>query len=456
MSGNVIDVEAPGQAPQVPPALSDAYRRYAMFLLLLICIINYLDRQIVYILGEPIKQELQLADWQLGLLSGLAFGLLYTFLGLPIARLAERANRPLIIASATGIWSVFTVMCAYVTSFNQLLLARVGVGVGEAGCTPPAHSLIVDTAPPEKRSSALAFYGMGPPLGGLLGMAFGGLIADAYGWRTAFLVAGAPGLVLAGLAAVTLVEPRKRLAQAAAQMREKTPSMIATLKYLWSKESYRFMAAAQILKVFIQLGYAPFLASFYLRNHTQELEQTATSLGASFGYNLGAIGLLGMVLGLSNGLGGAVGVWFGGAMADRFGTRDARNYVRIPAIAAIAAIPVFVTAMLVDSAIISLLLITLHGFIASIWYGPAFAAAYSVSPGNMRATNSALLLFLANLFGLGLAPLGVGLISDVLGADMGTGDGLRWALIILSMIGFVTAWLFWRCGRTLREDMVAF
>jgi MFS family permease len=456
MSGNTVNVEAASPSPQVPSALSAAYRRYAMFLLLLICIINYLDRQVVYILGEPIKEELQLADWQLGLLSGLAFGLLYTFLGLPIARLAERANRPLIIATATGVWSIFTVLCAYVTSFNQLLLARVGVGVGEAGCTPPAHSLIVDTAPPEKRSSALAFYGMGPPLGGLLGMAFGGLIADAYGWRTAFLLAGAPGLAFAVLAAFTLVEPRKRLEQATAQIREATPSLIATLRYLWSKESYRFMACAQILKVFIQLGYAPFLASFYLRNHTQELEETAASLGATFGYNLGAIGLLGLVLGFSSGLGGAIGVWFGGVMADRFGSRDARNYVRIPAIAAIAAIPVFVTGMLVDSAIVSLLLITLHGFIASIWYGPAFAAAYSVSPGNMRATNSALLLFLANLFGLGLAPLGVGIISDVLGADMGAGNGLRWALIVLSMIGFLTAWLFWRCGRTLREDMVAF
>jgi MFS family permease len=454
MSATVTEPDLQGAQHAPPATVSEAYRRYAMFLLLLICIINYLDRQVVHILGEPIKTELGLADWQLGLLSGLAFGLLYTFLGLPIARLAERANRPLIIATATGVWSIFTVLCAYVTSFNQLLLARVGVGVGEAGCTPPAHSLIMDYAPPEKRSSALAFYGMGPPLGGLLGMAFGGLIADAYGWRTAFLVAGAPGLAFALLAAISLVEPRKKLALAAERVREATPSMIATFRYLWSKESYRFMAMAQVLKVFIQLGYAPFLASFYLRNHTAELGAAATSLGARFSYDLGAIGLLGLVLGVTNGLGGALGVWAGGAMADRFGQRDARNYVRIPAIAAIAGIPVFVCAMLVQDVALSLALIALHGFIASIWYGPAFAAAYSISPGNMRATSSALLLFLSNLFGLGLAPLGVGIVSDVLGADMGAGEGLRWALIVLTMVGFVTAWLFWRCGRTLREDIV--
>ncbi|MCB2064046.1 MAG: MFS transporter [Novosphingobium sp.] len=456
MSATATDAPTDGAGSAVPPEMSAAYRRYAMFLLLLICIINYLDRQVVYILGEPIKEELGLADWQLGLLSGLAFGLLYTFLGLPIARLAERANRPLIIASATGVWSVFTVLCGYVTNFTQLALARVGVGVGEAGCTPPAHSLIVDYAEPEKRSSALAFYGLGPPLGGLLGMAFGGLIADAYGWRTAFLLAGAPGLAFAVLAALTLVEPRNRIKQAAERIREATPSLIATLKYLWSKESYRFMAVAQILKVFIQLGYAPFLASFYLRNHASELQATATSLGGALGYDLGAIGLLGIVLGVSNGLGGAIGVWFGGMMADRYGKRDVRNYVRIPAIPAIAGIPVFVTAMLVDSVTVSLLLIFLHGFIVSIWYGPAFAAAYSVSPGNMRATNSALLLFLSNLFGLGLAPLGVGIVSDMLGADMGAGEGLRWALVILAMVGFITAWLFWRSGRTLQQDMVAF
>ncbi len=454
MSGQITDGAVPGDAASTLPTASAAYRRYAMSLLLVIAIINYLDRQVVYILAEPIKNELNLADWQIGLLSGLAFGLLYTFLGLPIARLAERSNRPLIIATATGVWSIFTVLCAYVTTFTQLALARVGVGVGEAGCTPPAHSLIMDYAPPEKRSSALAFYGMGPPIGGLLGMAFGGLIADAYGWRAAFLVAGAPGLAFALLAALTLVEPRKQLALATQKVREATPSLLATLKYLWSKESYRFMAVAQVLKVFIQLGYAPFLASFYLRNHAQELETTATSLGRTFNYDLGSIGLLGLVLGFMMGVGSALGVWAGGRMADRFGQRDARNMVRIPAIAAIVAIPVFVAAMLVEDAAVSLLLVTLHGFIASIWYGPAFAAAYSISPGNMRATSSALLLFLANLFGLGLAPLGVGIISDVLGADMGAGEGLRWALVILSMIGFVTAWLFWRCGRTLREDIV--
>lgn len=451
----MIEEMAEGDASLAQPLeLSAGFRRYAMSLLLAICIINYLDRSVVNILAEPIKRDLGLADWQLGLLSGLAFGVLYTVLGLPIARLAERRSRPLIIATATGVWSVFTVVCGFAQNFVQLALARVGVGVGEAGCTPPAHSLIMDYAPPEKRSSALAFYGLGPPLGGLLGMAFGGLVADAYGWRVAFLIAGAPGIAFAILAALTLAEPRTALARAAGQVRQASATLGETLRFLFAKRSYRFMALAQTLKVFISLGYGPFLASFYLRNHAGQLAGTAKSLGAMVGYDLGPVGFLGITLGLMNGIGAMLGVWVGGVVADRLGPADPRRYVTFPAMAAIAAIPVFAAAMLVDNVGLSLSLAAVHAFISSIWYGPAFAAAFSVSPPHMRATNSAILLFLSNMIGLGLAPLGVGLLSDALGAGMGAGDGLRWALVALSLVGFLTAWLFWESAKTLREDMV--
>ena len=178
--------EAASEHPTVPP-LAAPKRRYALTVLLVIYILNFLDRQVVNILAEPIKLELGLADWQVGVLTGLAFALFYTFLGLPIARLAERGNRVKIISVAVAIWSLFTMACGLATNFVQLLLARIGVGVGEAGCTPPAHSLISDYAPKEKRASALAFYSLGIPLGSLAGMALGGLIADAYGWRAAFL-----------------------------------------------------------------------------------------------------------------------------------------------------------------------------------------------------------------------------------------------------------------------------
>jgi len=205
---------APESPPDAIPLVSDGYRRYALTLLLVIYTLNFLDRQVVNILAEPIKKDLGLHDWQLGMMTGLAFALFYTVLGLPIARLgiarlAERANRAWIISGAIAAWSGFTLLCGFAQNFPQLILARIGVGVGEAGCTPPAHSLITDYVPRDRRASAIAFYSIGTPLGSLLGMAMGGVVADAWGWRAAFLVAGAPGLLMAALALLTLKEPRK-------------------------------------------------------------------------------------------------------------------------------------------------------------------------------------------------------------------------------------------------------
>src|SRR5213078_5045417 len=198
------------EAPVVLPALpSRVYRSYALSLLMLIYVVNFVDRQVVSILAEPIKRDLHLADWQLGLMTGLAFAVLYTVLGLPIARVAERGDRPWIIAASVAVWSAFTAVSGMAQTFAQLVLARIGVGVGEAGCTPPALSLIADTVPREQRASAVSIYMLGAPVGSLLGLALGGLIADAFGWRMAFVLVGLPGLVLAATAALTLREPRR-------------------------------------------------------------------------------------------------------------------------------------------------------------------------------------------------------------------------------------------------------
>ncbi|MDP3854491.1 MFS transporter, partial [Phenylobacterium sp.] len=216
----MTETAAPSAEPIITPAtstisaapFSPAYTRYAMFLLLGIYIVNFLDRAVINILAEPIKNELHLADWQLGLMSGLAFAIFYTVLGIPIARLAERKNRPIIIGTAVAVWSGFTALSGQANSFVTLVLCRFGVGVGEAGCTPPAHCLIADYVPLVLGGAALAFYSMGTPLGGLLGLVLGGLVADAYGWRAAFLVAGLPGILFALLCWFTLKEPRKILA----------------------------------------------------------------------------------------------------------------------------------------------------------------------------------------------------------------------------------------------------
>jgi len=237
----------------------------ALILLLAVYTVNFLDRQIVSILAEPIKRDLHLSDTQLGLLTGLAFAIFYTFLGLPIARLAERSNRVTIIGVSLAVWSGFTVVCGLATNYTQLLLARIGVGVGEAGCTPTAHSLIADYVPKSQRASALAFFAMGTPLGSLLGSSLGGVMSDTFGWRTAFLLAGVPGLLLTAVVFLTLREPRKELsALARARMAEtqKTEgSFGATLRYLARKRTFWLVAFGAATLAFIGYGNGAFVYS---------------------------------------------------------------------------------------------------------------------------------------------------------------------------------------------------
>lgn len=439
----------PTAEPEVQPT-SPGYRSYALWLLLGIYTLNFLDRQVVNILAEPIKQELGLKDWQLGALTGLAFAVFYTFLGIPIARLADRANRPMIIAGALAIWSGFTVACGLATNFVHLLLARIGVGVGEAGCSPPSHSLITDYTPKEKRASALAFYSMGIPLGSLAGMALGGLVADAHGWRVAFFVAGAPGIVLAIIAALTLKEPRKALAAAQAKQTADAPSFAEAMKELRSKKSFWLIAFAGSLISFIGYGHLAFYGSFFFRNHGPQLAELAASMGG-----LGPAGFLGTALGLIIGIFGATGTFVGGQIADRAAKKDIRAYVSVPATAGILGIPFFLVAMTTDNAAVALAMLALPTFLNSLWYGPVFAAVQSLVQPRTRATAAAVLLFVINLIGLGLGPLFVGMLSDALGARMGEAEGVRWALLLSASVGLVAALLFWLARKTIREEIVS-
>lgn len=448
-----------GAGPNAAPAAADvplvpysaSYRRYAMWLLLGIYVINFLDRQVINILAEPIKEELGLADWQLGLMSGLAFAVFYTFLGIPIARLAERKNRAVIIGSAVTLWSAFTALCAVAGNFWQLIIFRIGVGVGEAGCTPPAHSLIVDYTPKEKRASALAFYSMGTPIGGLLGLVMGGIVADAYGWRAAFLVAGVPGLLFAALAFFTLKEPRRLIAEHSGKIAVASATFGETVAYLAKRNTFWFIAVAAAIKAFIGYGHAPFTASFFLRNHTAEIAALAKSFG------LGPVGFLGLALGLISGTAGAFGSYAGGWIADKYGRNDLRAYMVAPAIASLVTIPVYIVAVSVNSAVIGLFILAINAFLGTLWYGPVYGTGQSVVPPHMRATAAALLLFIINLVGLGLGPLAVGLLSDFYnkGLGMGAGEGVRWALITSTLFGLIAFGCFWRARKTIREDTVS-
>ncbi|MBB5686605.1 spinster family MFS transporter [Sphingobium boeckii] len=437
-------------APAVSP-VSPGYRRYALSVLLLIYILNFLDRQIVAILAEPIKNDLHLADWQLGLMTGLAFALFYTVLGIPIARVAETGNRPRIIAAAAGAWSLFTIACGFAQNFVQLVLCRVGVGIGEAGCTPPAHSLISDYTPREKRASALAFYALGTPIGGLIGMALGGVIADAYGWRMAFLVAGAPGVIMAIVAWTTLREPRSKLAADLAARRAARPSLKQAFAEIRSKRTFWLIAFAAAIKAFIGYGAAAFLAPFFFRNHAAEL----TLLADDFG--LGLTGFLGITLGIVLGLTGAVGTYMGGYLADRFGAKDLRAYVSIPAVSTLLGIPFYIFGLLADSAVTALILFAFPPILNTLWYGPGYAAVQGLVRPETRATATAVLLFLINLIGLGLGPLGVGAVSDLISGPMGFGaaEGVRWSLMLFILFGALASALFWMARSSIREEMVS-
>ena len=445
------DAPAPTAPPAPPFTFSSGYARYVMWLLLGIYIVNFLDRQVVNILAEPIKNDLNLADWQLGLMSGLAFAIFYTVLGIPIARLAERKNRAYIIGSAVAVWSGFTALCATATNFVQLIFYRIGVGVGEAGCTPPAHSLIVDYVPKEKRASALAFYAMGTPIGGLIGLVMGGIVADAYGWRAAFLIAGAPGLIFAALAFFTLKEPRRMMAQHAAQVAAASATFTQTMAYLGKKPTFWYISFAAAIKAFIGYGHAPFTASFFLRNHTAEVAALADDFG------LKSVGFLGLALGIISGTAGAIGSYVGGWIADKFGKNDLRAYMVAPGLASLITIPVYIFAVTVDSAAIGLCTLAINSFLGTLWYGPVYGTGQSVVPPHMRATAAAILLFIINLIGLGLGPLGVGILSDYFNKGMGMGpaEGVRWALIVSALFGLAAFACFWMARRTIREDTVS-
>jgi MFS family permease len=427
-------------------AVSAAYRRYALGFLFVSYTLNFLDRQVVTILAEPLKLDLHISDTQLGLLTGLAFGLVYCGFGLPIARLADRFNRVWIIGGSLTVWSVCTILCGRAANFPALVVARVGVGVGEAGAAPASMALIADYTPREKRASALAFYTMGAPIGGLLGMALGGVIADAYGWRTTFLIAGLPGLLLGVVAFATLKETRQGPAAAPAQL-----GLGAVFRHLRHARTFWLMSFASAARSFLLYGQAPFLGVFFLRVHGPQV----AALGAQVG--LKSVGVVGIALGLVSGVFGAVSNWLGGLIADHYAARDLRAYGAVPAIAALAPIPFCVAAFMVHSVPLALALLIPGNLLGGLWFGPVLSSIQGLVPREMRATASSISMFIMNIIGLGLGSLVVGTMSDMFNVDFGLGsaEGVRWALIVSSTFALVPALLFWMTRATIREEMVS-
>jgi len=412
---------------------SPAYARYVLGLLFVVYVFNFIDRQILAILLEPIKKDLGVTDSAMGFLTGIAFALFYTAAGIPIARLADSGSRRTVIAVGLAIWSAMTAASGLARTFAQLALARIGVGIGEAACTPPAHSLLADYFPPERRATALAVYGMGVHVGILFGFVIGGWVNEAYGWRAALYVVGLPGLLLSVLVGLTVREPVRGAADGFVTPPEPVPFREAAAE-VRGLASLRHMALGAGLHSFAGYALAAWGPAFMVRVH-----------------HMGT-GEVGATLGLVTGLAGATGAITGGLLADRLGRRDARWTLWVPAIASTLEVPLLLAFLIVPSRTLSLV-IAFPGILAgAMWLGPVFATSANLVRPALRAFTSSLMVFVINLIGLGLGPQAVGLLNDALGARFGA-EAIRWSLCTVALANLWAAGHWVWAARTLREDL---
>jgi MFS family permease len=411
-----------------------------LWTLLVVYILNFLDRQIVAILAEPMKLEFGLSDTQLGLLAGPAFAVFYAVLGVPIARYADKAstNRVWLISVSLAVWSAMTAVCGLAQNFLQLALARVGVGVGEAGCTPAAHSLIADSVPPEKRSSAIAFYGLGIPIGGLLGLIIGGIVNDLYGWRAAFMIVGAPGVILAFVLPKIIRDPR-RSAEAIATASQQPPagpalSVGEAAREIFSSKAYLYIFIAASFTAFLSYGKGLWTISLFIRSHGFSTTEAGISMAVALG------------------LSGIIGTWLGGKMADVFGKRDRRHLLTMPALGMTVAAPLLFVSYWSTDWRIAVAMLIIPTILNSAYYGPAYGCVQGLVRREARAVAASLVVFGQNLIGLGLGPLAFGMLSDALQPMAGT-DSVRWVLYGAAWLGLIPAFFFWRASLRLTAEM---
>ncbi len=417
-----------------PGIFSPAVRNYALSVLVVVYTFNFIDRQILSILLEPIKQDLGLSDSALGMLTGFAFALFYATLGIPIARFADRGNRRNLIALALTIWSGMTALSGLAQNFWHLLLARIGVGVGEAGCSPPAHSMIADYFPAENRATALGIYSLGIPFGILFGFIAGGWLNEFFGWRVAFFVVGIPGVLLALLVRYTLREPPRGMAEGRVAEVEQ-PTVMETFRFLWSKRSFRHMAVGGGLTAFVGYGVVTWVPSFLIR---------------SYGMSTGDVGTyLGLILGIP----GGIGIALGGYLADRYGARDTRWYLWVVAVALIACVPLSFGVYLSATAFASLMFLIIPILLGNFYQATTFSQTQGLVSLRMRSVAAAVLLFILNIIGLGAGPQAVGILSDVLQPQYGD-ESLRYALLILSLVNVWSAYHYYLAGKYLKDDLV--
>ena len=402
-------------------------------LLLLTYIFSFIDRQILGILAPRIKADLHLTDTELGLLGGLAFALLYTTLGIPVARLADRFSRVWIITVSLALWSAFTAACGAAANFAQLFAARVGVGIGEAGGVAPSYSLIADYFPPAERARAFAVYSLGVPIGGAAGILFGGLIASAVDWRLAFIVVGAAGVLIAPGLRLLITDPPR--GQFDPPVTEASATLAQTLVFLAAKPSFWGLSVAAGSAAILSYGLTFWLPSFFIR---------------SFGLDLLEVSLLfgGVLV-----VGGCSGIWFGGWLSDRLGPARPAAYAALPGVCFLVAIPCYAAFALSSRVELAILFVLVPQALGLAWIGPVVAAVQRLAPASGRATASAAFLLVSNVIGLGCGTLFFGAISDALTVRFGA-EALRYAILSGLVFYLISAVLLLLTARRLERDLI--
>jgi MFS family permease len=416
-----------------PAAVGTSGGARVLFILLLAYIFNFIDRQIIGILAVPIKADLGLSDGQLGLMGGLAFALFYTGLGIPIAWLADRKSRVTIIAVSLGLWSAFTAICGLANNFWQLFLARMGVGVGEAGGVAPSYALISDYFPPERRARALAIFSFGIPIGSALGIFFGGWLATSINWRAAFIIVGLAGIALVPLVKFGLKDPVRGGFDAGAGAGDAAPPFALVFRTLAAKPSFWLLSFGAASGSILGYGLIFWLPSFFKRSFGLELVEVSWFYGS-------------IVL-----IGGVIGTWLGGWLGDRVGKDNPGAYALIPAICFLLAAPAYAAGLFAPDLVSGWVLFLIPQMLGLAWLGPIIAAVQHIVPPNMRATASASFLFINNLIGIGFGTWFVGFMSDEMKASYGE-ESLRYSILFTLGFYLLSSFLYFLASRRLKRD----
>jgi predicted MFS family arabinose efflux permease len=401
-----------------------------LVLLTLISFFNYLDRMVLPAVAQSIKVEFGLTDAQVGLMTGFAFVLVYAFVGIPIARLADRSNRRNILAFAVAFWSLATIACGLARSFVQLLLARMSVGIGEAACQPVGFAMIADYFPPQRRATALSWFMIGSSLGIMAGLAAGGWLGAAYGWRTAFLVVGAPGLLLALAVRLLMREPARTGLDAAAHAG--TLGFAASLRVLATNRAYLWILAANVSYSMMIFGPMAWLPAFFIRTHELGMD------------------VVGAWTGIGIGIGMALGMAAGGPWADRLLRGGRHRPLLLCAAASLVTAPAYAYAFWAAKPELAFAATLIAAGVGALSAPTNIAALLGACDPRLRATAAAFLQILTGLLGAGLTPYAIGLLSDHLAPTVGV-DSLRWALTAALITCFLAAFGYWRSSVELRR-----